>query len=318
MENFIPISRDIVDHWIYKDAEYFKVWFEMLHRARYSEEPKTDMEKGQVYTIHRGEFMFGRPSWSGRLGISEQRLKTLMKKLTDHDMISLVCSYRYFSIYRLNNYENYNKINQQSNQQSNQQKHLEPQGFEQCVNQQSNQQTNLLSTSCQPAANLLSTTKEERSNKGDRKEEEGSKKKPIVDSNECDQLFEQFWSYYPKRDGKKTAKEKWRSYYKKGEIDFGKVMDGLERYKLFIDHERNVRGFDRQYLAGSTFVNQKQWESEWKVQTSVVANKSKSQQNQEQRNLIIEKFLGGVSSGEFEQGRSRIDVTPNQNSISIV
>jgi len=163
MDDFVPVDRDIVNHWIYKDAEYFKVWFEMLHRARYAVDPKVDIEKGQVYTINQGEFMFGRPSWSERLGISEQRLKTLMKKLIDHNMISLTITYRYFSIYKLTNYEKYRK----SNQQNNQQKHLEPQGFETLTNQQ----TNLLSTSCYPAANLLSTTKEERSNTEEKKKD---------------------------------------------------------------------------------------------------------------------------------------------------
>jgi hypothetical protein len=94
-------------------------------------------------------------------------------------------------------------------------------------------------------------------------------KKHIVDSNECDEQFEQFWKAYPKKDGKEPAKKKWQSYYKKKEIDFGKVMDGLARYLSFVDHERNVRKFDRSYLSGSTFVNQKQWDSEWKIESNI-------------------------------------------------
>lgn len=253
---YIQIDRDIVNHWIYKDAEYFKVWFEMLIRARYATEPKTDMERGQVYTINRGEFMFGRPSWSERLGISEQRLKTLMKKLVQNDMITLTSTYRHFSIYAINNYENYNKINQQSNQQSNQQNHLEPQGFENDVNHQLNQLTNLLSTIYQPAANQLSTTKEERSNKDVIKEEE-SKPKTLVDkSTVYDDEFELFWSEYPtaRRRDKTKSYESWKKSIKN--IDKVKLTECVKKYakdKKAIGHDGRFAKMPTTFLNGKTY-----------------------------------------------------------------
>jgi hypothetical protein len=94
-------------------------------------------------------------------------------------------------------------------------------------------------------------------------------KKHIVDSNECDDQFEQFWKAYPKKDGKEPAKKKWQSYYKKKEINFETVMDGLKRYIEFVNHERTFRKFDRPWLSGSTFVNQKQWDSEWKIESNI-------------------------------------------------
>lgn len=88
--------------------------------------------------------------------------------------------------------------------------------------------------------------------------------KHIVDSDECAQTFETFWTDYPKKNGKAEALKKWAIYHKKGEISIDAIMDGLNRYLNYIDHERK-RGFDRQYMDGKTFVNQKQWESEWKL-----------------------------------------------------
>lgn len=149
-KSFIKISRHIVDHWIYQDAEYFKVWFEMLYRARYLQEPVTRLIHGQLVTIKRGEFVFGRKSWSERLGISEQRLRTLIKRLVEDNMIELVKRYNKFTIYKVVNYE-------KNNQQGNQHEILENQYLEGDDNQQNNQQ----STTKQPSTNHQLTTKEE-------------------------------------------------------------------------------------------------------------------------------------------------------------
>lgn len=145
-KGFLRISRCIIDHWIYQDAEYFKVWFEMLFRARYSTEPVTKLVYGQLVTLNRGEFIFGRQSWSKRLGISEQRLRTLIDKLIQDNMIEVVKKNNKFTIYRVINYEKYNP---QTNQQ------------ETTENEQKQEDDNQQTTSKQPTSNLQVTTKEE-------------------------------------------------------------------------------------------------------------------------------------------------------------
>lgn len=195
MENFIGINRDIVNHWVYQDAEYFKVWFEMIHRARYSKEPSKEMIDGQIVEINYSEFIFGRKKWSERLGVSEQRLRTLLKKLMQDDMIELTMKNNKFSIYRIKNYEMYNHQNnhqetqsdqwnyEHGNRQSNQQptstfsektlylsKNVKKSTIRATINKplilqgktnSSNQQTNQQITSKQPASNRQLTTKEE-------------------------------------------------------------------------------------------------------------------------------------------------------------
>jgi hypothetical protein len=151
---YIGIDRGIVNHWIYKDPEYFKTWFEILYRARYSRETGTELIEGQLVEINYGEFIFGRIKWSDRIGISERRLRTLMDKLIADEMITLVKRAPKFSIYSVNNYAKYR-------QQNDQHEDLEPQGFECGGDQQNVQQT----TSKRPASDQQVTTKEKGSNK---------------------------------------------------------------------------------------------------------------------------------------------------------
>lgn len=166
MRGWIKLYRDITEHWIYQDAEYLKVWIEMLVRARHSDDAATELIEGQLVTIQQGEFIFGRPGWSKRLGVSEQKLRTLLKKLINDDMIELTSRFNKFSLYRIKNYQNYNQQNnQQNNQQTNQQETAPLQGEfsfdDQHNNQQDNQQINPQVTSSQPANNQQPTTKEE-------------------------------------------------------------------------------------------------------------------------------------------------------------
>lgn len=176
MSGWIRIHREIVEHWIYKDAEYLKVWLEMLVRARYWDDPSMELVEDQLVKIERGDFIFGRPKWSKRLGISEQRLKTLLQKMIKDDMIELVQKYNRFTVYKIKNYEKFNQQdNQQSNQKDNQQEDQSPSGFDeggnQQNNQQDNQQSNQQSTSSQPASNQQSTINKESKerNKKDKK-----------------------------------------------------------------------------------------------------------------------------------------------------
>ncbi|MGX4584027.1 DnaD domain-containing protein [Paenibacillus chitinolyticus] len=161
MEGWIGIPRNIMDHWIYKDAEYLKVWLEMIFRARFSKQPTQELIDGQLITIGYAEFIFGRISWSDRLGISEQRLRTLLRKLQKEEMIELVEKLPRFSLYRVKVFENYRNFNQQSNQQVNQQNTQQYQEIEAHANQHNNHVINQRSTSSQPASNQQPTTKEE-------------------------------------------------------------------------------------------------------------------------------------------------------------
>ena len=150
MAGWVKIHRDILDHWIYKDAEYFKVWVEMLLRARHSKEPKTDLYHGIKYTVEYAQFIYGRKEWSKRLGISEQRLRGLFKKLIDDNMIKVVEHLPRMTIAEVINYEKYNHL-------VNHVPDIEPSGN----TDNNNQQVNHHVTTTQPPRNHHVTTKEE-------------------------------------------------------------------------------------------------------------------------------------------------------------
>ncbi|WP_158309002.1 hypothetical protein [Desulfosporosinus orientis] len=220
----MKIYRDIKDHWIYSDSDHFKAWFEMLSNARYVKEPKTDTYEGILYTLNYGEFIFGRLSWSKRLGISEQKLRTLMRKLQAEGMIKATSRFTKLTIYKIQYYEKYN-------QQDNQQEKKESEGLRAIGNLQDNQRI----TSSQPADNHRITTNEE--------SREGEDGKESISA-----LFESLWKLYPKKEGKgsvsKTQKEKL------ARIGLDEMTRAIERYKLAKE------GTDKKYIQnGSTFFN---------------------------------------------------------------
>lgn len=180
MEGWVKLHRSISDHWIYRDAEYLKVWIEMLFRARFDEDATVELYDGQLIEVGYGEFIYGRIKWSQRLGISERRLRTLIKKMTQEDMIKLVKSANKFSVYSICNYEKYTKkpddavsevgqdrvenapkTDQQIDHLSDQQKHASQQGLAAISDQQTDQQNDRQETSKRPANDQQVTTKEE-------------------------------------------------------------------------------------------------------------------------------------------------------------
>lgn len=198
MAGYIGIDRGIVNHWIYKDPEYFKTWFEILYRARYSKETGTELIEGQLVEIKYGEFIFGRIKWSERIGISERRLRTLIDKLIADEMITLVKRAPKFSIYSVKNYAKYR-------QQNDQQESLEPYGVEIYCDQQNVQQA----TSKRPASDQQVTTKEKGSNKVKKVNKESIKTYTPE--------FDEFWNVYPRKLGKVEAFKTWTKVIKNGE-----------------------------------------------------------------------------------------------------
>ena len=172
MSGFFQLQRQIMGHWTYKNIFSRSLWIHMLLSARYSEEAHTEEYNGHLITLNLGEFVFGRDRWAKELEIPEQRMRTLMKKFVDTDMIELRYNYPKGSVYIIKNYQKFNqrtnqqltsrpqKINQQTNQQTNQQEPLEPQGIEGVANQQTNQLTNQQLTSRQSETNHKRINKE--------------------------------------------------------------------------------------------------------------------------------------------------------------
>lgn len=151
---FLRIDRAIENHWIYQDAEYFKVWFEILIRSRFSKETEKRMVEGELIDINYAQFIYGRIKWSERLGVSERRLRTLFDRLIKEGMIQLVSKHRKCTVYFVVNFEKYNSKN---DQQSDQQQDQSGRG----ISDTGDQQSDLKATSERPADDQLTTTQEE-------------------------------------------------------------------------------------------------------------------------------------------------------------
>lgn len=146
-----------------------------------------------------------------------------------------------------------------------------------------------------------------------------SNKKDIVDSNECDDTFEKFWSVYPQKVGKQAAKKKWKStvYQKiqKGQVTLEHIIQGT------MDYTEACKVRNREFKDGSTFVNQEAWNEDWKRALKVhelIPNQSKADRNAEQIERLKQKISGGMPIEDIERARSVIDITPDQTGLSII
>jgi hypothetical protein len=234
MKNFLGLDRGIREHWVYKDSQYFHCWSEMLLLARYSEEPLTEMYEGEIVTVKYGEFIFGRPSWGSRLNISDGKLKRFIEKLVKDTMIVKVKQYRKCTVYKLVNYEEYNKKrpanDHQNDQQSDQQKTLIQQGLDLFSDQQSDQRMTIKTT-----------------NKEDSKE---------VKNKNTLYRFAEFWDMYPKSVSRPDAESAWKSMLKRMNNEPEPVFNALKNYIQQIQDE----GTEKKYIKNAaTFLNKDRW-----------------------------------------------------------
>ena len=73
--------------------------------------------------------------------------------------------------------------------------------------------------------------------------------------------FEEIWKLYPRKDGKKQAYSAYKSARKDG-VSSADVLIGVNRYKAYLKASHTE---DKYIKMGSSFFNQRGWESEWKL-----------------------------------------------------
>ncbi len=221
LSNYLPVNRNLQGHWIYKDSSYLHCWLEMLFNARFSQESKQDVFKGTMYTINRGEFIFSRPTYCSRLGISEGKMRTLLKLLIQANMIELVHSLgkNKPTIYKICNYETYNKQPSEHVGMTN------IKGY-----------NNQVATKSQPSDNQVTTKSQPLKNKDNK------------DNNkEYSVFFEDCWKLYPNKKGKgQISDTKKKEVFKLGE-EFTRC---ISRYVKYVESNDWLK-----YQNGSTFFN---------------------------------------------------------------
>jgi hypothetical protein len=85
---WIKLNRKVLDHWIFKDAEYFRAWMVLLLEVNHAE--KKTLVKKKLMTCKRGESLKSLNTWAKLFGgWSKSRVNRFFKLLEKANMIEL-------------------------------------------------------------------------------------------------------------------------------------------------------------------------------------------------------------------------------------
>lgn len=113
-KGFIVIDRSILDWEWYSDINVTRVFIHLLLRANYKE------TRYQGHVIPRGSLVVGRKELALQTGVSEQSIRTALKKLESTGEITIKSTNK-FSVINVENWGKYQDLNGEDNQQNNQQ-----------------------------------------------------------------------------------------------------------------------------------------------------------------------------------------------------
>lgn len=87
MTGWITLHRQIQDHWVYENPDYFRAWLTLLMEVNYDKH-KT-LIKGKLLECNRGESLLSHDSWAKKFGKGWNRYKVMrfFKLLESDDMI---------------------------------------------------------------------------------------------------------------------------------------------------------------------------------------------------------------------------------------
>lgn len=109
-QGFIKIYRKMLDWEWYKNENAKNVFIHCLLKANWKD------GRFQGYYVPRGSFVTGRRQLSQELNISEQSIRTALKRLKSTNEITIKTT-KNFSIISIVNYEKYQETNQEINHQ---------------------------------------------------------------------------------------------------------------------------------------------------------------------------------------------------------
>lgn len=85
---WISLNREIINHWVFDDAEYFKAWVCILLEVNH--EPNSFVIKKKTLECGRGESLKSLDTWGSMFGSwSKGKVNRFFKLLEKHDMITL-------------------------------------------------------------------------------------------------------------------------------------------------------------------------------------------------------------------------------------
>jgi uncharacterized phage protein (TIGR02220 family) len=145
-KGWIKLHRNIMDNWVYEDAEYLKIWITFLLEATHK--PYKKLIGNNIEFLERGQFVFGRKKYSQRLNIKEWKIQKATELFVQDEMLKVIKRTNKYTIYEVVNYSLYQQQNQQEETS-------EITGLEQSKQQQHRQQNNSKTSTEQQQSNTL-------------------------------------------------------------------------------------------------------------------------------------------------------------------
>lgn len=107
MNNFLPLDRKIMEHWLWEEKPFSKgqAWIDLLMLANYAEKKKP--EKGEVITYKRGNVNLSMKYLASRWGWDRRTVKRFLDLLESDGMVS-VCGTTHGTTISIVNYEVFN------------------------------------------------------------------------------------------------------------------------------------------------------------------------------------------------------------------
>ena len=105
VDGWIKLSRDITKHWVFKNAEYFKWWFELIAMAAWRDHKV--MHDTHLITLKRGQTISSVATLSRLWGRSAPTIIRFLKLLENEGMITREVLYRQTPIITICKYATY-------------------------------------------------------------------------------------------------------------------------------------------------------------------------------------------------------------------
>jgi len=258
MQGYALFHRKMVDWEWYTDVNTFKLFFHIVLMANHKD------KKVRGIMVKRGQHLTGRKKLSEQTGLSEQNIRTSLKKLDSEELT--IVSTKAYTLITVNYYERYQINNQDNNQDTNQQL-----------------------TNNQPTTNQQLTT-----NNNDNTDNTDKKKKLLLTCEEANEIY----SHYPRKEGKANGIKKLLKI-KTGETTKEIIIEKVKQYSEAVkgSDKQYIKIF-------STWCNGEGWQDEYvteKQETEIKYNipeahketPAELEENRKAAEAARAKFKGG-------------------------
>jgi predicted transcriptional regulator len=230
MEGWICLHRKFLQWEWAGDANMVALFIYLLLMAN-----TDDGYKWKGIALDRGQLLTGRKELSKKTGLSEQTVRTCLKRLESTNEITIKSTNKY-SIITICNYRTY-----QDKQENN--------------NQQFNRQSNKQPTNNQPTTNHIQQYNNITTNKNNNI------------STDLETFFEDFRKAY--KGNKRGFKAEFENLQKKRQKDWQevipKLLPALERMEQWREQTKQAKKFVPDYAMLQTWINQNRWEMEYET-----------------------------------------------------